>query len=75
MVMLGVDVNPKKRGMGGLRLDLVSHYRDYRLAVTEAEATRTLRDTRSMLSAAKAGKVISCEQVCVFYKVISAWMR
>ena len=72
MVMLGVRVNPKRRGMGGLRLDLVSHYR---LAVNEAEATRTLRDTRSMLSAAKAGKVISCEQVCVFYKVISAWVR
>ena len=75
MVMLGVRVNPKRRGMRGLRLDLVSHYRDYRLAVSASDATRMLRGTRSMLSAAKAGKVISCQEVCEFYKVISTWVR
>ena len=75
MVMLGVTVNPKRRGMGGLRLDLNSHYRDYRLAVNESKANRMLRDTRATIFAAELGKVISREQAYVFYKVISAWVR
>lgn len=74
MVMLGLEVDPKRRGMGGLRLDLRSHYRDYKLAVDKGAAVKVIMSTRATIFAAEAGKIISHTQACVFYKVISTWV-
>lgn len=75
MVMLGVSVSPKRRGMVGLCHDLRSHYRDYRLAVEDKVATRHLQAAHATVFAAEAGKVVTHQQAYAFYKAISSWIR
>lgn len=75
MVLLGLEVEPKRRGMGGLRQDLKTHYRDYRLAISNDIAAQVLMTTRATIFAAEAGKVVSHTQARSLYKVISTWVR